>query len=178
MKMLRRKSDLRCYIKKGLIYIMICYLIASWGVHGVINPLHYIRKSNYEEVEIVDDGDYLWLDLSLTDFVEGYLSFDAYSAKRFFYEIEIEVTDENDKVEVLKCECQNGLNSLEISDGKEKKLRINKIDLDKNEVVLDKLDIGKNRRVDAVSMIYVMLSIFTLMFLWECVQYIKKKCGN
>lgn len=173
---------------KLLEYMIAAYLLASWGVNGVINPLHYFRNAAMQtkalELSECADGIVIEMpqdttDTNINDTNTGFLSFRIAAADDYsFYLTLLGCTDAGETKET-GVKAQKGWNSVDIGKlqggAAWKKIIVPKNAAGTEGIRLESVCFSKYRRTDTGRMCYIFVSILFLAALWECVWWIKKK---
>lgn len=176
MKILNGKNKLKKFIKKGLLYVIICYLLASWGVNGVINPIHYYRnlvmQEKLIELPLNDKGLQLEWKGDAENF--NYVSFEVTDAKNFYNDILVNVYSDDELLQSVTVKLYKGLNSLEIQENSTS-ISISSEVIEKNQLEISNFVLSEYRKVDTGKMIETFFSMLFLLIIWECIQYIKNR---
>ena len=174
MRILKEKSKLKAILKRSVIFIIICYLLASWGVNGVINPIHYYRNIIMHEEEIIPvrEGNNIILDCSESREPFEYLSFRVTDSYNIFFDIKVN-TSAKDAAEMV-VGVHQGLNTIKIPDDTGV-VMISADTMDENGVLWDAFVLSDHRKVDSAKMMEILVSMLLLLALWEGVQYIKNR---
>lgn len=166
---------------KWLEYFAAAYLLASWGVNGVIHPLHYFRNAamHAEEVRVSESEEGIVMELPQdTDAMEdGFLSFRIAEAKNYSFSLKLLGYSKTGQTEETEVKAWKGWNSVSL-----KKLwegdALQKIVVPESiaeGIILESAVLSKYRRVDTGRMGYVCLSFLFLAVLWEGVWWIRKR---
>lgn len=176
MKMLNIKNKWQNMVKKCIFYVVFSYLVASWGVNGVINPVHYYRNFAVQEQQLEASLDDTGL-LVKWNQVDGgfkYLSFEVMDAKNFYNDILVNLYSGDELLECVSVEVYKGLNSLEIQENTTS-ISITSDVIQKNQLIMSGFTISEYKKVDTWKMTEVVFSMLFLIVIWECIQYIKKR---
>lgn len=175
MKMLKRNVNMKAIMKRGILYLFFCYLIASWGVNGVINPVHYYKNEVMQSIEItaIWQDDVLMIDLTEYQEKFEYLSFIVLASEGFVWDITLDCSGEVERI--ITEAVHQGLNSLQLPVEECSYIKIPIDVLEKNGAVLQNFVLSEYRKVDTLKMIEICLSLLLLLVFWECVQWIKDR---
>lgn len=174
MRILIRKNKLKYILKHGIFYVIVCYLLASWGVNGVINPMHYFREAVMykEEIFPTEDEKYLMIDLADKYESREYLSFLVSESDNIFFDIVLIASVEEPQKVIV--EVHQGINTLKIPEGAGS-IRVLRDTITQNGAVLNSYMLSEYRNVDSMKMMEIMISMLLLFGFWEAVQYIRKR---
>lgn len=182
MKMLRKKGKNEA-ARKWLKHLIIAYLLASWGVNGVVHPLHYYRNARMrqEPVKISEGADGLAIELPLDMAGERmeYLSFWA-EAKDYQFELPLFVYTDKEAAGETKVKVHKGWNTVELSqlstrEALLKKAVILQAAVEAGEIVLSDVVLSEYPKVDTGRMLSVWASFLLLLAFWEAVWWIKAR---
>ncbi len=191
MMILKRKIDKK-KLAKRVLYLVFIYIAASWGVNGVVNPVHYIRSSfmQTEKIPLSEREDGYVIQLSSDEGKSpGFLSF-RIEAKEYALQLRLCACTENGKIQEVQTPVMKGWNCLDIAklSGAEKKGRsaadiweevvIPKDTIEQFEIVLKEVQLSEYRKADIATMISVFLSFVIMLAFWECVWWVKARYAD
>ena len=161
-------------VKKCIFYVVFSYLVASWGVNGVINPVHYYNAATMDEKEIVpsDEKEFWVLDTGKSKEQVRYLSFEILDAKNRYFDIKVGESDE----ELIKqnVEVHVGFNTIRISENRSS-VYIGKNEIIANNAIINSYVLSEFPKMDLAKTIEIMFSIMFLLSFWEEIRYIRDK---
>lgn len=171
MKMSIKKS-------KIVIYLIIGYLIATWGVNRNINPVVYFQTMLSEQktaVELMAEGNELSIRLEETAEDFPYVCF--YVADSEEYSLKVgarEFVGEEEKISNVYS-LERGWNRVRIQDKEATEVSFTSKNLEKNAAQIDKVYQTAFPMMDLLKTLEVYVSFIVLVVVWECIQYIKRK---
>lgn len=176
MRILSGKNRLKNFLKKSLLYIVICYLLASWGVNGVVNPMHYYRNFTMQEksIDLLIDNQGIVVEWQENQDKFGYISFEVMDAKNFYNDTLVNVYSGDELLKSEVVELHKGLNSLEIQE-KSTYVSISSDVVVKNQLILNDFVLSEYRKIDTWKMVEIFFSMIFLLIIWECIQFVKNR---
>ncbi len=170
-------------MKRLAAYVLACYLLASWGVNGVLHPMHYIRSMTQQTEELCiseSNGDIMITlpekakRLETGSSGQQYLSFQVVQAEDYFFSLQLTGPPLHETgtkwVEVKK-----GWNSIELSDCTWEQIVVPREMAQQERVVLKNAVLSSHRTVDLAQTVYIFMAFLFLALFWECVGWIKKR---
>ena len=161
-----------------VLYIIIGYFIASWGVNGSLNPLVYYQNIiNHEQipVKISYEADEIVLDLQASSEKYPYVSFEFDPLDTFSLNITtIEYPSKHTIVErdfIL----YRGLNCIKLSSDDILRISISNIDSDKHEISLKNAMQSNYKKVNVFKAIEIWLFFIFLSVFYEGLNQLKKR---
>lgn len=185
MKILRRSGKAEKAVQWAG-YLMVAYLLASWGVNGVVNPMHYVKNAfmSVQAVEIKEDAEKLILELPNDGDLEyRFLSFKAVSQN---YSLDLHILGypqekgaQGEAAQETVLRIWKGWNCIDLDkvQGARKWTRMNvtKHIEGTESITLETVELSEYKRMETGRMIYIMLSFLILAAFWECVWWIKER---
>ena len=159
---------------KHMFIIALCYIFASWGVNGVINPIHYLRNSgDIHPVQMEEQEECVYIDLSQIS-QDEYVLFEFGSLNTVVNSVEITLlrndgTTQSDTLKVFQ-----GIVSYKI-DPDLLGIKISHKEFQKCDLVLNQVRTGKYKVLDCFSMIKIFIIFLCLTIFWNLNQVIKRK---
>lgn len=160
---------------KHIFIIALCYIFASWGVNGVINPIHYLRSSSGDIhlVQMEKQEECVYIDLSQSS-QDEYVLFEFDSLNTVMNSIEITLlrndgTTQSDTLKVFQ-----GIVSYKINPDL-LGIKISHKEFQKCDLVLNQVRTGKYKAMDYFNMIKMFITFLCLTIFWNLSQVIKKK---
>lgn len=168
---------------RGLGYLVAAYLLASWGVNGVVNPVHYIRcaRMQIQMLEVSERGDGIVLRLP-----EGYgekglgvLSFRVTESEDYSFNLRLLGYPSDGDAQEADIKVWKGWNTVELDrlqSGKSwKEILVPKDVSEAEGLVLEDAGLSKWRKVDVGRAVYIFAAFLFLAVFWECVWWIKER---
>lgn len=169
-------------------YFAAAYLLASWGVNGVVNPMHYVRNVTMKQMELQETGqtieqtigqkkgqeDSLVLTLPPKTETYDFLSFQIVQSKEYSFHMVIAGETPNGSVEEMDIKVWRGWNTVDISKKQWNKIYIRQ-GTGSEKLEFESFLLTQYRKADIGKMLSVMASLAVLSAFWESVWWIKKK---
>lgn len=154
-----------------LFYFILSYLIATWGVNQVINPLAYARQLSAQVIAVPFDSRENYLRITNNDITNyPYLLLDISDSNQYFQRLSIQTTD-SDTLSAVFCK---GMNCLDMR-AYEDTLSIPQSELAKYGIVINTILVSDRPYVDVHKTIILFISFILFSLFWEMVQSIKKR---
>ena len=162
---------------KWCVVFLVCYLLASVGVNGVINPYYYVNSGDKEELEIIKGEEYQMIDLTLAGFGEGYLNIKIDDMNTFQQTVNVIANFGTEDPINEKLELFEGINSYKLSDLADNvgNLAISQRELTEIEVVLDSVFWSAQKQVDILKTVEIMASFLSIAVFYMSMMWIKNK---
>ena len=174
MKML--KTEKNNWLKWTII-MLICYLLASYGVNGIVNPAAYFKQAMQEEVNIIYEEDVVFIKLPEDKGKYNYLNIELQDINMF--ETAVEVVFEYPGTKKLQKELVlcNRKNSFALQELGEDMIGISfeKTDLDKYDIILKKALLSEEKQPDTLKMLEIWISFLGITGVYVFMQWIKKR---
>lgn len=176
MKISDKKNRMKNWGRKSLLYVVICYLLASWGVNGVINPMHYYRQFVMEEkaIDYISENKNIILEWNEDREEYRYISFEVLDAKNLYNDIWVDIYSDDELLRRESIELHKGLNSLAIED-ESVYVSVSSDEITKNQLIIKEFVLSMYRKVDTWNMVEIFISMIFLLTIWECIQLIKNR---
>lgn len=180
MKISGKRIEL-AVIKKISVYILVCYLLASWSVNGVLHPMHYIRSvaQQAERLSISEEGGDIVIGLPEKAVRQQYLSFQVAESEDYFFSLELTESRSDDtrpnEAGSKWVEVNKGWNTIDISDCPWEQFVVPCEMAQQEGLVLKDAVLSEHRMVDFMQAAYVFAAFLVLVSFWECVGWIKKR---
>jgi len=157
-------------------YFLTAYLLASWGVNGVANPVHYARNARMGRMglETEEQGENLVLKLPSGAGRYGFLSFQVVQSPEYSFQLHIAGEIPQGGMEGMDIKVWKGWNTLDISEKHWDKICI-QLGTGREKLILGEIMLTQYRKADIGRMVYVMASFVILSAFWEGVWWIKRK---
>lgn len=162
------------YIKCCFI-IIVCYLLASIGVNGIINPSYYFKKSEEYVLNYYEDNNCLYIDITRLETADQYLNINISELQRFGSVVYLYTdVDSKERIYTLLCKGSNSIKKSQFP------LNTNMVyikisDLAKDGVKICQITASSERQVDCFSMLKVFFSFILLATIWCFIGNLKKK---
>lgn len=170
-------------------YVAIAYLAASWGVNGVVNPLHYFKNATMQQtaLECIQKAEGIVLARPQTAGMEeggeaksGFLSFQVVSTKNNPCNLRLEVQSTVGTAKEVKLKAWKGWNSVPLDqlcegDNIWESFFVQNSTIESEELRLGQVSITSCRKVDIGKTVYLFGSFLFLAALWEGVWWIRKR---
>ncbi len=191
------KISKRSVKKKGaakwMLYAVSIYLLASWGVNQVINPLIYVKSAimykkplnisdrdgdiliAFEEEDSQEDGQE---NSQNSQIEENFLSFCIVESDKYSFDLRITGYSEDEAAQERIIHVFKGWNTLDLRKLKKdqwKKIAVPKQTVEQNGLLLEHAELSEYPNVDLFRMLSVYLSFFALVIFWEGIRWIKRK---
>ncbi len=178
-----RKKDAKRNLTKWLGYLIAAYLVASWGVNGVVNPVHYLRNAGMKEealkVTESTEGFVIGLTEDYGKKEAAFLSFKIMKAKDQSFQLSLFVHMEQGKVLQKSYQVWKGWNSIEIgmfqNEDLWKEIVVPKEAVSLEELNLEDVSLTEYQKHDVKRMVYIFISFLFLAAFWESVRWIKER---
>lgn len=174
------KISKRSVKKKGaakwMLYAVSIYLLASWGVNQVINPLIYVKSAiMYKKPLNISDRDG---DILIAFEEENFLSFCIVESDKYSFDLRITGYSEDEAAQERIIHVFKGWNTLDLRKLKKdqwKKIAVPEQTVEQNGLLLEHAELSEYPNVDLFRMLSVYLSFFALVIFWEGIRWIKRK---
>lgn len=172
MKILKRKNR-RKAVRKWSGYFVAAYVIASWGVNGIVNPIHYLRQTVMQEqtVRFVEETHGWALEKPQNGEGMNYLSFQVKDAKTYAAKVQLLVYAKTGEARTIYVKLWRGLNSIDLQLWE--KVVVPQTQVASTGIVLEDVVLSEYRQVDTGRMVSVMASFLLLLAFWEGVWWMK-----
>lgn len=155
--------------------IIVCYLLASFGVNRVINPLYYLDKSEEHPLNYHEENNSLYIDITGLETSDQYLNIYISEIRQFGCAAYLYPDiDSEEKLYTLLCKEANSIKKTQLPSNKGTiYIRVN--DLTKDGVKISRITGSAKRKVDLFSMLKIFISFILLATIWTFVRNLKKK---
>jgi len=181
MRILKERIKKRLLVK-WLEYMAAAYLLASWGVNGVLNPFHYIHSITMQRhvLEIQSDAERFCIELPQDLGTEAsFLSFEVTDAQRYAFALPLTGSTSDGEAGPYSVDVWKGWNTFDLARLQDQsvwnKITIPKIPPESGEIMLDTVILSKYRKMDTKKMLYIFVSFLFLAAFWESVWWIKER---
>lgn len=176
MRILKLKGNYMNPVK-WLIYIIVSYLLASWGVNGVVNPVHYVRAASMQvtELEAEETADGVSIALPETGLEGGVLVFEITASKDYKFKLKVVGVPEAGEHETMTIEACRGTNSVNLIDNSWVSVLIPVDSVKQQEIDIDDVRLSEYRSVSLGRMLYIFAVFLLMLTFWEAVQWVKKR---
>lgn len=158
------------------------YLLASWGVNGVLNPMHYIHSTTMQRhvLKIQEDAERFHIELPQDLGKEAsFLSFEVTDAQRYAFVLPLTGNASDGEAGPYSVDVWKGWNAIDLERLQDQsiwnKITIPKILPESGEIMLDTVILSKYRKMDTKKMLYIFVSFLFLAAFWESVWWIKER---
>ena len=174
MMTLKEKTSHK-WLLKWLMYFTAAYLLASWGVNGVVCPLHYMRSLCMEEIKLNAKENMGNLEITLPSAAEryGFLSFQLVKAPAYSCTLHLAGKRMDGDVEEMDIQVWKGWNFLDISAKQWSRVLIKQMPGTES-IQMEEIILSQYPKMDTKRMISIHLSYMLLAAFWECVWWVKR----
>lgn len=157
--------------------VIVCYLLASWGVNGTVNPLNYWEQGVSGIISTESSEEYLMINLGDHPQEGHYINLDVAEMNSFVISIEIVTGDSDNGKHKKTMNLNKGMNSWAIDklNLEEGWIKIPMKALEKEQVQIEQIYWSENKQVDALAMIKVFFSFICLSVFRSFVSWIKER---
>lgn len=175
MKMLKIKIGKRRMFKWA-VYLLAAYLLASWGVNGVVNPMHYFNRAQRNMLHVEKKEDGLVIELP-ADSKSGssYLSFWVTQAKEYSSRLKLSGYPAQGGMQEMEIPLWKGWNVAELGAYEWDHILIRKDEMEQKELVIEEVGWSARRIPDTERMLSVFVSFVLMAAFWECVCWVKDR---
>lgn len=172
MKILKAKSF------KIILYSILVYIVATWGVNQVINPVVYVQniigQDKYEPVvETTEDTIIIQPTQDLKEC--PYVSFKMDCETQYKIEVQLEMLTATEEGESKKFFLENGVNVIKTDDPAVKEIRLTGKGIAEYAPEITKVIQAPYARVNLLKSLEICLAIIGIIVFWEGLQYIRTK---
>lgn len=154
-----------------LFYFILSYLIATWGVNQVINPLVYAGQLSAHTIAVPLESSKDYLRLTNNDAVHyPYLLFDISDSNQYFQRLSIRTADSD----TFSAEFCKGMNCLDMRAYGDTILML-RSEIEKYGIAINSISASDKPYVDVHRTITLFISFTLFSLFWEMVQSIKKR---
>lgn len=164
-------------IARWISCVIVCYLMASWGVNGTVNPMNYWKQGKTGIISTENLDEYLVIDLGEQIRKGEYINLDVSEMNSFMIPIDV-LTGSADKGNQKKTmNLSRGMNSWSIDelDAAEGWIKISLKTLEKEQVQIDQAYWSEYKQIDGLAMVKVFLSFICLAVFYSFVSWIKRR---
>lgn len=184
MMILKRKNK-RTAVRKWSGYFLAAYFIASWGVNGIINPIHYLRQTVMAEypASFIEEAEGLVLKQPQGEAEMEFLSFQVKEANNYTSDLQLLGYTRTGKETIIHVKLWQGLNSIELrkylsdtesdQDGMWEKIVVPRTSTESSGIVLDDVVLSEYRKTDTGRMLSTLASFLLMLAFWEGVWWMK-----
>ena len=161
-----------------VLYIVIGYFIASWGVNGSINPLVYyqnIIKKEQIPVKISYGVNEITFDLQASSGKYPYLSFELDTLETFSLDVAIKEYPSEQTIVERDIVLYRGMNCIKLSSGNILHISISNTDLDKYELLLKNVMQTNFKKLNVFKPIEIWLFFIFMCVCYEGLNYLRKR---
>lgn len=183
MKIFVRKNKKQT-VAIWLKYVVIAYLVASWGANGVIRPLHYFQYATIKKAALecisTEEGIVIKRPQTADAQVTGFLSFEVLHIKNNPGTLRLTVSCTDNAAKEAELKVWKGWNCVPLEqlygqDGGWESLLVPNNTLKSEELRLGQVFLTNCRNMDLGKTVYLFLSFLFLAALWEGVWWIRKR---
>lgn len=162
-------------IVRWICCILVCYLLASWGVNGTVNPVNYWKQGESGIISTEYSEEYLVIDLKDQLQKAEYINLNISQMNSYMISIDV-VTGVTDKGNQKKMNLDRGMNSWAIDklDTEEGRLKIPLKTLEKEQVQIGQIFWSEYKQVDGLAMIKIFVSFIFLSVFYSFISWIKR----
>lgn len=174
-------------VLKCLGYLIGAYLLASWGVNGVVNPVHYFRNMDMkiQELELSEcaEGMEILLPQDSRWDGSGFLSFLAAESEDHSFRLRLVGYDAQGAGREINMKAWKGWNSLDLAEAAGPgnqwvKIIVPGDALASEGLVFGGAGISEYRKVSTGRTAYIWAAFLFMAAFWECVWWIKERYGE
>lgn len=176
MKILRERIREHTFVKWAG-YLIILYVLASWGVNGVINPVHYLRNAQMKicGVEPLAREDGLAIDLSSGgDNGLKYLSFYIAQADEYSFTLRLSGSVGGGEVQEKEAVVWKGWNSLDLREYPWKEAVVPDDLVQQAGILFENVQLTGYQKVDTERMLSVFGAFCVMAVFCECMRWVKE----
>lgn len=153
----------------------ICYLLASWGVNGTVNPVNYWNQGEKDLLSTEWADEYLRIDVKEQLQKGGYINLNISEMNSFMISINVVTGSSELENQKQTLRLSKGMNSWTISElnAEEGWIKIPLKTLEKEQVQINQIYWSECKQVDGTAMLKVFSSFICLLVFYSFVSWIK-----
>lgn len=163
---------------KIVIYLIVGYLIATWGVNHILNPVVYFQnifaREAYSANVVTDEGG-VTIELPKSAEQYPYLSFTMSDSDDYTVNVQKREDVGENKGEKEEYTLDRGLNCMKIDSQGCTDIRISGEGYSKKHVVIEQICQTPYPKVNLWKTLDILISYVVLVVFWESTQYIKRR---
>lgn len=164
-------------ILNWVLTVLVCLLLASWGVNGTINPMSYVKKADKTSLQVEEKEEYTVITLAENVTAKGYLNVEVDEITPFMADIDVLYNYESKSQIKGKLSLGEGRNEIKISKLGEsvENIAISHKKMTEEGIILGEIYYTEYRQTNIWTMLKIFASFVSLTVFWSMMQWIKNR---